>query len=366
MSKRIAHFVKNYAGFKTFIYDEIRSLKKFEPIVLTEMVGSFVYNPPELKVFSASQVRFFKRRSFFENVLIESEVEIIRAFMAYGGIKMWPICTQLNLPLITSFHGLDVSERPKNPIFRHRLRKLFQAGDIFLVRSESMKEDVINLGCEPEKIRVLYGGIDIDKFKFSERRKKEKDDTLRILMCGRFVEKKGFYYGIKAFYNLSKRNNDLELNIVGGGVLEKKLKSLVQKLDIGKRVHFLGAKPPSDIPMVMGESNIFLSPNVTSRKGDKEGIPNTIKEAMATGLPVVSTFHAGIPELVKNEETGFLVSEKDINALTEKLNLLIEKQDLRERMGKNGRKVIENKFNLSRQIRKLEKIYKKTTKRKIE
>ncbi len=356
MRKKIAHFVKKYAGFKTFIYDEIRSLKKFEPIVLTEMVGSLIYNPIELKIYSASDVVFLKRKSFLKNILIQNEVELIRAFMAYGGMKMWPICKSLNLPLITSFHGLDVSERPKNPIFLKRLRELFREGDIFLVRSKSMKEDVVNLGCKPDKIRVLYGGIDIDKFKFLERKKK-KNDATKILMCGRFVEKKGFSYGIKAFYNLLNKHNNLELHIVGGGILDKKLKSLVKKLEIENKVFFLGPRAPADIPRVMGKSDIFLSPNVTSRKGDKEGIPNTIKEAMATGLPVVSTFHAGIPELVRNNETGLLLPEKDIDGLTGKLNHLIENRNLRERMGENGRKVIEKKFNLRKRIKELENIY---------
>jgi colanic acid/amylovoran biosynthesis glycosyltransferase len=358
---KVANFVKKYAGYKTFIYDEIRSLKKFEPIVLTEMVGSFAYQTPELQIFVREKIprlKIIEKKSFFGKVLRQNEVKLIRAFMADSGMRMLGLSKKLNLPLITSFHGLDVSERPRNPFYRKKLKRLFIEGDLFLVCSRSMKEDVVHLGCAEDKILVLYGGIDINKFKFCKNKKKN-ENTVRILMCGRFVEKKGFPYGIRAFYNLLPMHDNLELRIIGGGILEKKIKSLVRGLNIQDKVTFLGPKAPDDIPEEMGNSDIFLSPNITSRRGDKECITHTIKEAMATGLPVVSTFHAGIPELVINNETGFLVEEKDIDALTEKLNCLIEHPELREKMGKRGRKVIEEKFNLEKQITELEKIYTK-------
>ncbi len=361
---KVANYVKKYAGFKTFIYEEIRGLKEFEPIILTEMVGSFAYRTPKLKVFSgadSSSSKIIKKKSFFEDILIQNKVKLVRAFMADGGMKILHICKKLNLPLITSFHGLDVSERPGNPIYRKRLRRLFVEGDLFLVCSEDMKKDVVNLGCNKDKILVVYGGIDINKFKFCKNKKKN-ENTVRILMCGRFVEKKGFPYGIKAFHNLLPIHNNLELRIIGGGIVEKKLKSLVEGLNIQDKVIFLGPKAPNDIPEEMGRNDIFLSPNTTSRRGDKECIPHTIKEAMATGLPVVSTFHAGIPELVINGETGFLVPEKNVDAITEKLNWLIKNTELREKMGKLGRKIIEEKFTLEKQINELEKIYMKVSK----
>jgi len=100
-----------------------------------------------------------------------------------------------------------------------------------------------------------------------------------------------------------------------------------------------------------------LAPSVTSKIGDKEGIPNTIKEAMATGLPVVSTFHAGIPELVVDQETGFLLPERDTDGLVEKLDYLITHSEIRERLGRHGREIIMEKFNLVQQMKELEQVY---------
>ena len=108
----------------------------------------------------------------------------------------------------------------------------------------------------------------------------------------------------------------------------------------------------------MKNSHIFILPSITSANGDKEGIPNVLKEAQATGMPVISTYHAGIPELVLNGRSGYLVKERDTNGLSERLIHLIENPDLWFEFGKIGRKHVEEQFNLHKQIMKLEKIYK--------
>ncbi len=217
-----------------------------------------------------------------------------------------------------------------------------------------MKTDVIDLGCSPEKIIVHYGGVDVNRF-----RKKEPDgERIKILMCGRFAEKKGFEYGIRAFAKLGKTHKNIALTLIGYGKLRGKMENLVDSLNLSDRVQFLGMLTHEEVQREMEASDIFLSPNLAARNGDREGIPNTIKEAMATGLPVVSTYHAGIPELVIDGKSGFLVPEKDIDGLVDRLNRLIVHPELWEKLGSRGREVVEEKFNLFKQVRKLEKIYK--------
>ena len=218
-----------------------------------------------------------------------------------------------------------------------------------------MKADVIDLGCSPEKIIVHYGGVDVNRFRF---RKKEPDgERVKILMCGRFVEKKGFEYGIRAFAKLGKTHKNIALTLIGDGKLRGKMENLVDSLNLSHSVQFLGMLPYEEVQRQMEASDIFLSPNLAARNGDREGIPNTIKEAMATGLPVVSTYHAGIPELVIDKKTGFLVPEKDVDGLVDRLGYLIAHAELWEKLGAQGREVIEERFNLFKQVRKLEKIY---------
>ena len=266
-----------------------------------------------------------------------------------------PECRKLGLPLLTTFHGIDVSVFARDFIYRLRLKKLLREATVFLVRSNRMRADVIDLGCSPEKIRVHYGGVDVNKFRF--RKKRLDRERIKILMCGRFVEKKGFEYGIRAFAKLGKIHKNIALILIGDGKLRKKLENLVNSLNLSDKVRFLGMLPHEEVQREMEASDIFLSPNLAARNGDREGIPNTIKEAMATGLPVVSTYHAGIPELVIDKKTGFLVPEKDVEGLVDRLEYLIAHPEIWEKLGSEGREVVEEKFNLSKQVRKLEKIY---------
>ncbi len=266
-----------------------------------------------------------------------------------------PQCKKLDLPLLTTFHGIDVSLFARDFIYRLRLKKLFREASVFLVRSNRMKDDVLDLGCPSEKAVVHYGGIDVNKFRF--RKRGPNGEEVKILMCGRFVEKKGFEYGIRAFAKLGKIHKNIALTLIGDGKLRKKMENLVDSLNLSHRVQFLGMLPHEEVQREMEVSDIFLSPNLVARNGDKEGIPNTIKEAMATGLPVVSTYHAGIPELVIDKKTGFLVPEKDVDGLVDRLEYLIAHPELWEKLGAQGREVVEEKFNLSTQVRKLEKIY---------
>ncbi|MFQ6066051.1 MAG: glycosyltransferase [bacterium] len=358
----IAFFIKTYLpASETFIYEEIKNLTTFNVIVLAQKLVN-VNLFPHRNIFSApTHLKWrvgsrWPSHNWFIKPLLSHRVKLVHSHFGWGGMMILPECKKLCLPLLTSFHGIDVSLFARDFIYRLRLKKLFREGSVFLVRSNRMKADVIDLGCSPEKIIVHYGGVDVNRFRF--RKKRLDGERIKILMCGRFVEKKGFEYGIRAFAKLGKIHKNVALNIIGDGKLRGKLENLVDSLNLSHRVQFLGMLPHEEVQRKMEASDIFLSPNVTASDGNREGIPNTIKEAMATGLPVVSTYHAGIPELVIDRKTGFLVPEKDVEGLVDRLDQLITHPELWEKLGSRGREVVEEKFNLFKQVRKLEKIYK--------
>jgi len=356
---KIAYFVERYRGFRTYVYEELNNLKTFTPIFLAEEMWNQNYLSPELKIFSKSNLSWLERLKggYFKKVLLAEGPKLIRAYLRHGGIKMLPLSKKLNIPLVTSFHGALVTSYSKSWWYLRRQKTLFEEGDLLLARSEDIKKEMVDLGCSPEKIMVHYGGIDVNKFRF--RKKPPDGERVKILMCGRFVEKKGFEYGIRAFAKLGKTHKNIALNIIGDGKLRGKMESLVDSLNLSHSVQFLGMLPHEEVQREMEVSDIFLSPNVTAWDGNREGIPNTIKEAMATGLPVVSTCHAGIPELVIDKKTGFLVPEKDIEGLVDRLGYLIAHPELWEKLGSQGREVVEEKFNLFKQISRLEEIYAK-------
>ncbi len=259
--------------------------------------------------------------------------------------------------VITSFRGSDLTmylSQYGDGIYQ----KVFDKGDFFLPISNFFKNKLIDLGCDEKKIVVLHSGIDCSRFSFTTRRP-HPDGKVRIVSTGRLVEKKGIEYGIRAVAKLAKMNLDIEYNIIGDGSLKPDLKQLIQELDVGNIVNLLGWKQQQEVVQILNDSHIFVAPCVTSKDNNQEGIPNVLKEAMAMGLPVVSTHHSGIPELVEDGVSGFLVAERDVNALTEKLSYLIAHSEVWPEMGASGRAYVEKHYEIGQLNDHLAKIYEK-------
>ena len=257
--------------------------------------------------------------------------------------------------VITAFHGYDLSsyiEKNGNRIYE----KLFEKGDLFLPISRRWKGELIKLGCRKEKILVHRMGIDVGRFGFLQR-KVRKDGKISILTVARLVEKKGVQYGIQAVAKVLKHYPDVEYRIAGDGPLRRDLIDLINKLNINKNVKLLGWKQQDYISELMSHADILLAPSVTSKDGDQEGIPVVLMEASARGLPVISTYHSGIPELVIDRKSGLLVQERNVNALAEKLEYLITHQEMQEEMGREGRKYVEENYDINKLNARLVKIY---------
>jgi len=145
--------------------------------------------------------------------------------------------------------------------------------------------------------------------------------------------------------------------VVGDGMLRENLQQLIEGMGIERQVKLLGWKTHDEVKMLLEESHVLVAPSLTSEDGDQEGIPNAIKEAMASGLPVISTFHSGIPELVTDGVSGFLVPERDVASLADSLAYLIRHPEKCNEMGKAGRMQVEQKFNIHHLNKELEELY---------
>lgn len=258
---------------------------------------------------------------------------------------------------ITTFHGYDISRtifKKQNEIYK----KLFRIGDLFLPISNLWKERLERLGCHNEKIIVHRMGVDTEKNKFREI--SIGSDGINIITVARLVEKKGLEYSIPAVVKLIKKYPKLHYFIVGEGHLREKLQNLILQSDAGDKIRILGQLESDGVRKLLSTADIFLLASVTSEDGDQEGIPVSLMEAMATGVPVISTFHSGIPELVRNEESGFLVPEKDIAGIVEKIELLINDTGLRRKFAQAGRRIVERDFNIKTLNRRLIDIYANT------
>ena len=237
--------------------------------------------------------------------------------------------------------------------------QLFPVCDLFLSVCNLFKERLINLGADPNKIVVIHSAINCSRFKYKKRYPPKRNCKLKIVSAGRFVEKKGFEYAIRAIAYLVKEHSNITYTIFGGGRLEERLKKLIKELKVSKHVKICSWRTHKELVRILDSSHIFIAPSVTAENGDQEGIPNVLKEAMAMGLPVISTHHAGIPELIENHVSGLLVPERNFVALAQCIKYLITHPKIWLPIGKFARSKIIKEFNQDKENSKLAKILKK-------
>ncbi|HEY9888180.1 MAG TPA: glycosyltransferase [Candidatus Obscuribacterales bacterium] len=246
---------------------------------------------------------------------------------------------------VTTFRGSDISSVPQkrgSSIYQ----PLWKSGDFFMANCQFFRQRAIDLGCPPGAIVVHGSGINCERFTFSAR-SLPAGGAVHLVTVGRLVEKKGIEYGIQAIAELlrSHPHRSLTYSIVGEGPLRAPLQRLIDELELGPWVKLLGQMAQDELIEVLDSAHIFLAPCITAESGDQDAPVNTLKEAMAMGLPVVSTYHGGIPELVKDGESGFLVAERDVEGLVGAIAALIDHPEQWPAMGRAGRLAVEAHYD---------------------
>lgn len=257
----------------------------------------------------------------------------------------------LHGPILTIFHGHDVSSYLDHGGLE-QYAELFDVGDLFLPVSEHWRERLIELGCDDSRIRVLHVGVDTRSLSYRERNISQSS-PLRVLSVSRLVEKKGTEYGLKAIAKLVDSGVDVEYTVIGGGPLSDRLAGLTGDLGLNHRVRFLGAQPPTVVAAELDKADVLIAPSVTAADGDKEGVPVVLMEAMAVGVPVIATRHSGIPELVRHEQTGLLVEERDADGLATQIDILRSRPRLAETLTRRARILVEDEYDVQNQARRL-------------
>jgi colanic acid/amylovoran biosynthesis glycosyltransferase len=250
--------------------------------------------------------------------------------------------------IVTIIHSFDITKDTRKSD-RDFYTELFAKGDLFLPISEYWARYLENQGCPKEKILVHHVGVDCEKF--SPKNVEKTDEKFRILSVARLVEKKGLANAVRAVVELKRTNpnDEIEYIIIGDGVLRASLKSLIYELKAENFITLIGEKIQTEVIQNLLVADVVLAPSITTHDNDCEGIPVILMEAMACGLPVISSQHGGIAELVKDKVSGFLVSENDITALKNSLNIFLRNPQQRTEMGKRGREIVVEHFNLAKQ-----------------
>jgi len=280
---------------------------------------------------------------------------LVHAHFATDGLLALPLARALGVPLVTTLHGFDVQRSRRALLASGRLswmryalfgRRLRENGALFLAVSEALRAKALERGFPPERTLTHYLGVDLARFAGAGT-----PEPGQILHVGRLVEKKGTSDLIDAVGRVA----GARLVVIGDGPLRGALERRAQ--GFGERVRFLGALPPGEVAAWMKRAWLLAAPSVTAGDGDAEGLPTVIVEASASGLPAVGTGHSGIPEAIVDGVSGFLVPERDPGALAARLQTLLGSAELRSRMGGAALALAQERFDLTRQIARLESLY---------
>ena len=266
---------------------------------------------------------------------------------------------------VVTFYGVDVNMFPKqDPRWIGRYNSLFKSADLFLCEGPHMVQCLINMGCPQNKVKVQHLGVEVGKIPFKPR-KWQPDQPLRVLIAASFREKKGIPYALEALGKLQK-DASLEITIIGDASPEarsRKEKELILKIIEKHRmdhiVRMLGFQPYKMLFREAYKHHIFLSPSVTAKDGDGEGgAPVTIIEMAASGMPVVSTIHCDIPEVIEHGVTGLLAPERDVDKLVSHIRWLLRNNNSWESMLRAARQKSEREFDVLVQADRLGEFYK--------
>ena len=283
--------------------------------------------------------------------------DVIHAHFAANGLKAVHLrrIGAIAGPILTSFHGIDVNVgRPA--ALKRRYRALWERGDLFTANTHFTAARALGLGCPRDRIVKLPVGAELSSDQFRPRTL-HPGEPVRILTVARLVEKKGLEYGIRAVAHLKTVHPCIRYLVAGEGELRPRLESLVRELGVEDQVSLLGAQTRSQIAALYRSAHLFILPSVTAANGDMEGQGLVLQEAQASGLPVISTRHNGIPEGVRDGESGFLVPERDSAALAERLSYLVEHPEVWPAMGRVGRELVEAEFDSEMLNDRLVEIY---------
>jgi glycosyltransferase involved in cell wall biosynthesis len=318
--------------------------------------GTGIPNRFQQNRWSIFQVPFLISAFFVATLRSTRKSDLLHAFWSPAAIISIVVSLIKSRPVVVTLWGSDISVL-KIPILSHIFRVILSKANIIICENEHFKTQLVQLNFPDEKIIVLPNGIDFEQFKPRDKLSartnlKLPEDRIIILSVGSLTKNKGHKYLIHAFSELAHKNDRIHLYIVGGGDEHEALKYEIDRLKLNGKVDLIGETPNETIAIWLNAADIFVLPSL------QEGTPNSLLEAMATGLPPIASAAGGIPEIIEDEKNGFLVTPANSNEIKEKLSHLLESSELRDQLGKKARLKLMSDYNSwEEQAKNLQNIY---------
>lgn len=359
---RVAVFCRSFLPLtQTFVYDAVTRVTRYQASVfclIREHAANFPYG--DVRVAWPGTRNTIVAPNFLP-AFVREQFDVFHAHFGTGAVYALPYLPLARRPLVVTFHGYDV------PLLDHARsilgparqyawlgRTVLRSMTLGLCDSADLRYMLIERGVPAERLRVHLLGVDTQRFRPNGKRL--DDGTARVLMVGRFVEKKGFIYGIEAFARASGVGSS-SLTIVGEGPLEEALKSKVRELGIESRVQFTGALPHEQVLELMQSHDILVAPSTVAENGDRDSGLLVLREAASSGLVPIATRHGGLPDSVDDGVTGFLVEERDVAAMADRLKSLFSDAALRKTLSHGARQKMLREFDHAVSIAQLERAY---------
>jgi colanic acid/amylovoran biosynthesis glycosyltransferase len=368
MIKKVGIYRKVFPkASEPFIQEQAVHLQRYEPLfLLCRLLEPIAFDSISIGSKNSRKLQQFfylisRSPQFFLKHPDIQRLSLIHAHFGPEGVYAMPIAAALNIPFCVTFHGYDITIKRQNlwfsrPLYYQLLwheAQLKQRAAVFIAVSKFIEIKLIEAGYPPEKIVQHYIGVDIHRFSPLVAKPSQR----YILCVGRHADKKGIDILFRAFAHIADQHPDVALLQVGQGALTPMLKQLIQDLDLADRIRLLGQQSHDKVLKLMQQAEIFALPSHQAADGDCEALGIVFNEASACGVPVISTWHGGIPEAVIDGETGFLVPEKNVEALATQLDRLLTNRALGRKMGAQGRAFVCKSFDIQKQTSQLEAIY---------
>lgn len=346
-------FVKNHIDYLPFekmvIYGKPLPHKVSESDGISVLVR-FIYIIHKVFKTKKSQDPLLLYKMILKNLLKTNNVQLVFAEYVLTGSRVCDVCKELNIPIMASGLGYEISIKKVIEDNRVAYGRFLKYCSFVVVVAKSMSKILLELGSNESKIIHSPAGASEDFLGIQPEFK-----NAQLFAIGRFVEKKSPHSTILAFYNVLKKFPDAKLVFAGDGPLLPVCEDIVKALNIESQVFFVGKISQEEQRNYLKNSSVFVQHSKIASDGDSEGTPVAIVEASSAGLPVVSTFHAGIIDVIIDKETGFLVEEGNINEMSAKIIELLENRELAKSMGMAGKKNIQTNFTLTNHINTIEK-----------